>query len=54
MGNYAVYLDVWERHVTYLDDDRIREVALGGPDTATRAKVVWQVKIMQVPQSADP
>jgi len=52
IGNYAVYLDVWERHVTYLDDDRIREVALGGPDTATRAKVAWQVKIMQVPQSA--
>jgi hypothetical protein len=41
---YLVYLDVWERHVTYIQDDRIREVALGGPDTATRAKVVWQVK----------
>jgi hypothetical protein len=41
---YLVYLDVWERHVTYIQDDHIREVALGGPDTATRAKVVWQVK----------
>ena len=49
-GDYAAYLDVWERHVTYIEDDRIREVALGGPDTATRAKVVWQVKIMQVPK----
>lgn len=38
------YLDVWERHITYLEDGSIREVALGGPDTATRAKVVWQVK----------
>ncbi len=45
-GSYAVYLDVWERHITDLDDNLIREVALGGPDTATRAKVVWQVKLM--------
>jgi hypothetical protein len=42
---YLVYLDVWERHITYIQDDAIREVALGGPDTATRAKVVWQVKV---------
>jgi len=42
---YLVYLDVWERHITYIEDDGIREVALGGPDTATRAKVVWQVKV---------
>ncbi|MBW2636492.1 MAG: hypothetical protein JRC86_03005 [Deltaproteobacteria bacterium] len=41
---YLVYLDVWERHITYIQDDSIREVALGGPDTATRAKLVWQVK----------
>ena len=39
-----VYLDIWERHITYVQDDRIREVALGGPDTCTRAQVVWQVK----------
>jgi hypothetical protein len=41
---FVVYLDVWERHVTYLEDGNCREVALGGADTATRAKVVWQVK----------
>jgi hypothetical protein len=40
-----VYLDVWERHITYIQDDSIREVALGGPDTAARAKTVWQVKV---------
>jgi hypothetical protein len=39
-----VYLDVWERLITYVEDDAIREVALGGADTATRAKIVWQVK----------
>ncbi|MEK7811566.1 MAG: DUF6519 domain-containing protein [Pseudomonadota bacterium] len=44
--DFWVYLDVWERHVTWIEDDKIREVALGGPDTCTRTKVVWQVKAM--------
>lgn len=43
--SYVVYLDVWERHITCLEDDDIREKALGGPDTATRTKTVWQVKV---------
>jgi hypothetical protein len=43
-GNFLVYLDVWERMLTSCEDGSIREVALGGPDTAARAKVVWQVK----------
>lgn len=47
-----VYLDVWERHITAFEDDDIREVALGGPDTAARAKVVWQVKIIAVGKDA--
>jgi hypothetical protein len=41
---FLLYLDVWERHITYIEDEQIREVALGGADTATRAKVEWQVK----------
>lgn len=42
---HLVYLDVWERHLTYLQDADIREVALGvGVDTATRAQLLWQVK----------
>ena len=47
-GALFVYLDVWERDLTYLEDDSIREVALGGPDTAARAKIVWQVKVRPV------
>jgi hypothetical protein len=45
-----VYLDVWERHVTALEDEAIREVALGpqGPDTTTRVKIVWQVKTIRL------
>jgi hypothetical protein len=47
-GSYLVYLDVWQRHLTALDDPEIREVALGGPDTATRTKTVWQVKTLRI------
>jgi len=43
---FWLYLDVWERHITPVEDDRMREVALGGPDTCTRAKVIWQVKAL--------
>ncbi len=44
---FVVYLDAWERQVTYMEDEEIREVALGvlGPDTTTRAKVVWKVEV---------
>ncbi|MFC8681513.1 DUF6519 domain-containing protein [Microbacterium ureisolvens] len=50
-GLYLAYLEAWEGHVTALEDGAIRETALGGPDTATRARIVWQVKLMPV---ADP
>lgn len=43
-ASYFIYLDVWEREVTYLEDALIREVALGGPDTTTRSEVVWKVQ----------
>lgn len=41
---FLFYLDVWEREVTYQEDDSIREVALGGPDSATRAQVTCQIR----------
>jgi hypothetical protein len=47
-GRYLAFLDVWQRHLTALDDPGIREVALGGPDTATRTKTVWQVQMLKV------
>lgn len=43
-----VYLEVWKRHLTALDDTAMRESALGGPDTTTRLKTVWQVKVLPV------
>lgn len=39
-----IYLDVWEREVTAIQDPNIREKALAGPDTCTRLQTVWQVK----------
>jgi hypothetical protein len=49
-GSYLVYLDAWEEHVTSFDDDAIREVALGsqGPDTTTRARVAWRVRVLDL------
>ncbi len=41
-----VFLDVWERHVTALDDDSIRDVALGQADTTTRSQVTWMVRTL--------
>jgi hypothetical protein len=47
-GNVLAYIDVWQRHIGVVEDPFIREVALGGPDTATRAKTVWQVKTLSI------
>jgi hypothetical protein len=46
--SYLAYLDVWERHLTYVEDDYMREVALTGPDTAARSKIIWQVKLKEM------
>jgi hypothetical protein len=53
-GTYLAYLDVWSGHVTALEDPSIREVALGGPDTTTRSKTIWQVKLLRVPDANLP
>ncbi|MBO9205507.1 hypothetical protein J7I42_34775 [Niastella sp. MAH-29] len=47
-GTYLAYLDVWAREITSLEDPQIREVALGGPDTTTRKKTIWQVKLLRL------
>ncbi len=53
-GTYLVYLDAWKRELTALDNDAIREVALGGPDTAARLQNVWQVRLLEVGTSSPP
>ena len=47
-GTYLAFLDVWERHLTAVERPDLREVALGGPDTATRTQVLWQVRLSDV------
>jgi hypothetical protein len=51
---YLLYLDVWQRHISALEDDSIRESALGGPDTATRVKTICQVYALDVAAAIDP
>jgi hypothetical protein len=51
-GTYVVFLDMWQRDVTALDDPLIREVALGGPDTMTRVKNAWQVRLLPMSTGA--
>lgn len=47
-GPYLIFLDVWERFLTHAETEHpIREVALNGPDTAGRARAVWQVRVFQ-------
>lgn len=50
---FLVYLDVWERHLTYIEDPRIAETALEGVDTAARSQLVWQVKTATLSEEGD-
>lgn len=43
--NHLIYLDVWEELVSAVEDDSLRERALGGADTAARAQVRCVVKV---------
>jgi hypothetical protein len=52
-GTYIFYLDVWLRHITALEDAQIREVALGGPDTTTRTRTIWQVRFKETTAAAN-
>jgi photosystem II stability/assembly factor-like uncharacterized protein len=47
-GTHLFYIDAWQRYVSHLEDPTIREIALGGPDTAARSQTVWQVRALPV------
>jgi len=47
-GMYLVYLDAWQREVSFLDDPLIQEVALGEADTTMRRQNVWQVRLLRL------
>jgi hypothetical protein len=40
-----VYLDVWQRHVTAVEDPSLLDPALDGLDTTTRIQTIWQVRV---------
>lgn len=42
-----IYLDVWSEPITYVEDPDIREIALGGPDSATRMRLRQRVRVAQ-------
>jgi photosystem II stability/assembly factor-like uncharacterized protein len=44
-GTYIAYLDVWDRHVTAVERPELREIALGGPDTASRTRTTWRLRL---------
>lgn len=46
-GKYLVYLDVWRREVTHLQDPNLVEPALG-VDTTTRYETAWRIRILGV------
>src|SRR4029077_16775372 len=51
-GAYLLYLDAWQRHISALEAPAIREVALGGPDTATRTRTIAQVRALPLPPAS--
>lgn len=44
-GPHLVYLDVWQRELSYLQDSDLIEKAVG-VDTTARLQTVWQVKLL--------
>ncbi len=51
-NSYLLYLDVWERSVSALEDSNLRDAALHGADTCTRSQTMAQVK--WCPTSVNP
>lgn len=48
-AGFALWLDVWERHLCAVEASGIADAALDGVDTATRAQVVWQLRLLDQP-----
>ncbi|MEA3189702.1 MAG: hypothetical protein QOD77_284 [Thermoplasmata archaeon] len=49
-ARHLLYALLWERHVTAHVDDKLREPALDGLDTATRTRTMAQVRWMTAPE----
>lgn len=51
-GTFGVVLEVQEQLLTATEREDLREVALGGPDSATRTRSVWQASVRKFPSTA--
>jgi Family of unknown function (DUF6519) len=49
--SFALWLDVWERHLCAVEAPEISDTALNGVDTASRAQVVWQARMLALDAS---
>lgn len=47
-ASFALWLDVWERHLCAMEAPGIADVALNGIDTASRAQVIWQMRMLDL------
>ena len=45
-AGFALWLDVWERHLSAVEAPALADVALDGVDTTSRAQVVWQLRML--------
>lgn len=44
--SFMIYAEVHERHLSAVQMPALREIALAGRDTATRAQVAWQIRLI--------
>jgi hypothetical protein len=49
----VVYVEGWEETVSSIEDPEFREQALGGPDTSTRLRRNWRVRVVPNASAAD-
>ncbi|HEU5255800.1 MAG TPA: DUF6519 domain-containing protein, partial [Vicinamibacterales bacterium] len=49
-GPFVVYLDVWQRCLTFLEDPDLIEKAVG-VDTTGRIQIAWQVRLLDVSET---
>ena len=51
-GRHLVYLDVWERELTWLERPELVEIAVG-VETSSRLQTVWQVRVLDTDAGAN-
>ena len=52
-GNRLVFLRIFEREITCVEDPTLLDPALGGIDTTTRTQLAWQVLAVEPPGPAE-